>query len=283
MFRTTVLGTFGLVAACSAVDSLGRDQAALTDAQCDNFAVDGKVQICHATGSATSPYRIIKVSENACVAGHTVHPGDYIAIDDPTCQGLGCLPDDAPCDASLPCCEGSVCGAGGTCVPAIDPGDGCPSGTIGRSFAADGLSFTYIFDAFVASSGPGVDAAQSTKDCHVAFTFEVPFGHTWSMSWDHRGYVQLPAGVGAEQSARYAQGTATVDGGLSDFSGPVANDYLSRDVVDELDFGNGMCDGGTFTVDADAQVRLLFDLTQPAQITTDSIDGKVEITECGGT
>jgi len=87
-------------------------EEALSAEQCNYFAVDGKVQICHRTGSTTKPYTILKVSEAACVSAHALHAGDYVAVGDPTCQGGGCLPENAPCDATLPCCDGSSCTAG---------------------------------------------------------------------------------------------------------------------------------------------------------------------------
>jgi hypothetical protein len=98
--------------------------------QCTYFDVNGKDTICHYTGSATHPYTIVKTSDQGCINGHAGHEHDYIAVDDPTCQGGGCLPESAPCDATLPCCSGSTC-SNGTCVPAcvyaVDPAT-CPTG-----------------------------------------------------------------------------------------------------------------------------------------------------------
>ena len=93
----------------------GTSHSALTAAQCSYFDTNGKVQICHATGSAKHPYTILKVSETACASIHSGHAGDYIAVNDPTCGGGGCLPASAPCDATLPCCDGSAC-TGGICT-----------------------------------------------------------------------------------------------------------------------------------------------------------------------
>lgn len=85
--------------------------------QCVYFATGGKVSICHATGSAKNPFVLIETSEQACVNGHADHPGDYVAVGDPTCQGGACLPSEAPCDATLGCCAGLTC-VDGTCVAA---------------------------------------------------------------------------------------------------------------------------------------------------------------------
>jgi len=42
-------------------------------------------------------------------------------------------------------------------------GSGCPQGTIGHSFANDRLSFTLIFDQFIAYQGPNVPAANKRR------------------------------------------------------------------------------------------------------------------------
>src|SRR4051794_14354706 len=100
--KSWLITVAGLLAACAPppVDpALGSSQAALTAAQCSTFAANGKDQICHKTGSSRHPYTILRVDEDACVTAHAAHPGDYIAIDDPTCAGGGCLPDGAPCDS----------------------------------------------------------------------------------------------------------------------------------------------------------------------------------------
>lgn len=119
-----------LAAGCSAATSsegdeqgsLGSDEATLTADQCDYFDVNGMVQICHGLGNGK--YRILRLAEQACVNAHSAHAGDYVTstdpsspLYDPTCQGLGCLPEAAPCDATLPCCDGLTC-KDGTCQSA---------------------------------------------------------------------------------------------------------------------------------------------------------------------
>ncbi len=99
-------------------EHVGVADEALTAQQCNYFAQDGKVQICHRTASQTKPYTILKVSEAACVNAHALHAGDYVAVNDPNCQGVGCLPQGAPCDPTVPCCEGFSC-TNGTCTPNV--------------------------------------------------------------------------------------------------------------------------------------------------------------------
>ncbi len=90
---------------------------AITAEQCDYFQVGGKVAICHATGSVRTPYVRMVSSVQACEAHAAVHPDDYIAASDPQCQGgLVCLSENAPCDATLPCCDGLTCGTSGVCT-----------------------------------------------------------------------------------------------------------------------------------------------------------------------
>lgn len=84
---------------------------ALTAAQCDHYQVDGRVTICHATGSATNPLVVLRISELACINTHADHPNDRIAVDG-SCGPEACLPVDAPCDPTVPCCDGLACVAG---------------------------------------------------------------------------------------------------------------------------------------------------------------------------
>lgn len=89
--------------------------SALTEAQCLYFDQNGKDLICHATHSAKNPFVLLKVSENACIQAHAQHEGDYISVNDPTCNGQGCLPLNAPCDPLVPCCGNGVC-TNGVCT-----------------------------------------------------------------------------------------------------------------------------------------------------------------------
>jgi len=98
---------------------IGSGSAALTVDQCAFFEVNGSVQICHHTSSAKNPYVIIKVAEEGCASGHAGHALDYIAYNDPTCSGQGCLPLGAPNDPEdpVPCCEGLQYDSTGHCAP----------------------------------------------------------------------------------------------------------------------------------------------------------------------
>lgn len=100
------------------VASTSPTTAALTAEQCSYFAVDDRITICHRTSSATKPYTIVRTNIASC-GGHADHEGDYVAYDDPTCSGQGCLPYGAPTDGTVECC-GNLVDQAGTC--------GCPTG-----------------------------------------------------------------------------------------------------------------------------------------------------------
>src|SRR5215831_7906020 len=148
---------------------VGSVQSALGDDQCSFFDVDGSVQICHHTSSATHPFTIIKTSVQGCINGHADHAQDYIAVGDPTCQGGGCLPETAPCDATVPCCDGLTC-QDGTCVaPPTCPCSGSP-----------------VWDT----------AVSSTK---IACTNPDP--STFAFSWINGSFSVGVGGVGTAQAA----------------------------------------------------------------------------------
>jgi hypothetical protein len=102
-----------------ASERLGTTSSALSTDQCAYFETNGTTTICHATNSTTNPYVLIRVSESACVNAHANHPRDFIDVSGGSCNGAACLPETAPCDATLPCCGNLTC-TSGTCT--------CPSG-----------------------------------------------------------------------------------------------------------------------------------------------------------
>lgn len=108
---------FATGAGCQLSDEpvLGQAGDELSAAQCDYFAVNGKVTICHLTGAARKPYNVLKIAVAGC-DDHSSHDGDYVAVGDPTCNGQGCFPAGAPYDGSVECCEG-LSPVDGTCQP----------------------------------------------------------------------------------------------------------------------------------------------------------------------
>jgi len=150
---------------------LGEASQHLDSDQCVFFDVNGKDTICHHTGSTSHPFTLIRISDQACIAGHSGHAGDYITsldpaspLYDPTCDGQGCLPTAAPCDGTLDCCTGSC--VSGTCVDPCAPNP-CQNG---GSCAASGSSFTCTcaggFTGTTCETPPA--QAEPTIGCHDA-------------------------------------------------------------------------------------------------------------------
>jgi hypothetical protein len=156
-------------------------------------------------------------------------------------------------------------------------GTGCPQGSVGQSFANDRLSFTMIFDSFVASSGPGVPVTESRKNCQLNINLRIPNGFSYSVAtFDYRGYMNLPAGVAAEQKVTYYfQGEVKQASAGLRFTGPVNRDYLSRDTLG-LAAMLWMACGRNVPLNVNSQVRLTGLLSRQAQVTSDSFDGKVK-------
>ena len=94
-------------------DELGRVEAPLTEADCILGAVNGKVQICHETGSDTNTFVLISVATSACQKAHADHATDYVT-EDGTCP-----PKDNGGGGHLPVCPVFV-----ACR------DACPEGTM---------------------------------------------------------------------------------------------------------------------------------------------------------
>jgi hypothetical protein len=159
-------------------------------------------------------------------------------------------------------------------------GTGCPSGTVSTALSSDRTTFTMIFDKFVASSGPGVPVTEQRKNCQVNVDLRYPNGWSYSIvSVDYRGYAQLPAGVSATQKANYYfAGQTQQVSSESVFNGPYDNDYLSSDKIPISAYIWSPC-GAISRGNVNAQVRLSGNaaaLSRGAQVTVDSIDGKVK-------
>ena len=159
-------------------------------------------------------------------------------------------------------------------------GTGCPQGTVGSSLSNDRRHATLIFDVFVASSGPGDPVTENRKNCQVNINVHAPRSVAWAanLRLDHRGYVQVPAGVSATQSdTAYSSQILLGQPQSTTFTGPVARDYLSTDsyVLSSLD--TLLCKGElVFPANINAQVRLVGPPSVSAQITQDSIDIALE-------
>lgn len=155
-------------------------------------------------------------------------------------------------------------------------GSGCPQGTVGTSFNVERSQFTLIFDAFIASKGPGVPATEATKSCQINLNLHIPQGWQYSIATvEHRGFVQLPKKMKASQQVTYYfQGDGDLASADSSFVGPVARDYLIRDTLPFSTVAWSSCN-------ISRPMNMVTELalkggTEPGQITNDSTGGRVE-------
>lgn len=156
-------------------------------------------------------------------------------------------------------------------------GTGCPQGSIATTINDSRTTFTLIFDAYLASTGPNIPITESRKDCQINLNLHIPGGFTYTIGKiDYRGYVQLGAGAtAASKSTYYFSGQSLQADCNTPFKGPLAKDYL---ISNEIPLASWVwCPCGVSTpVNIKNQILILPGFSgQANQITTDSIDGKV--------
>ncbi len=162
-------------------------------------------------------------------------------------------------------------------------GNGCPDGTMRAVFAPDGLSFTILFDQFVADTADG--GRRASMACNALLPITIPEGQRMEITRvDYRGFVNVPAR--GKASLRSVFNFVERRGGERDkdkinirfnFSGPVAENYELS--TGDLNDGRGPnetevspCGGDTFLrIRNEAQV--VAPRGEQAQLTVDSIDG----------
>ena len=84
--------------------------------------------------------------------------------------------------------------------------NGCPEGSYALTFAPDGLSFSLLFDRFVAQTSPSqvIDVMR----CHLIVPVDVPENTRMTITRiDYRGFVKVPVGgIGVLRAAYSFQG-----------------------------------------------------------------------------
>lgn len=226
--------------------SVATATSALSAEQCDYFEANGKVTICHATGSATNPVVVVRVSTAACVNAHAGHSGDRIAVDG-NCGPGACLPQSAPHDGTVPCCSGfapvggictdvdecgtaGVCGVGATCTNTTGSYTcACNTGYTGASTTGAAASCTDIDEC--GTGNGGCDALTTCTNTAGSRTCGAcPSGYTGSGDTGCTRAVQCPPtptiptcswNVGAQASVNELSGVvANPAGAWSYFYGP---------------------------------------------------------------
>jgi len=156
-------------------------------------------------------------------------------------------------------------------------GTGCPQGSVGSFISDDRLTFTLIFDSFVASIGPGVPITSSRINCQLNINLQYPSGFQYSvLGTDFRGYAGLDSGVTGVQSANYYfSGSSAQASTSTTFKGPLSGDYLVSDKIPFTSTIWSPC-GAALPLNVNSQVRLTTTNTKASGLLTeDSIDGKV--------
>jgi hypothetical protein len=163
-------------------------------------------------------------------------------------------------------------------------GNGCPQGTMRAVFAPDNLSFSVLFDQFVAEV---TDPAAATRDimaCDILIPIQIPPGLQMKITAvDFRGFAALPekargmlhsifnfrgrGGDGDRMNLRFA------------FNGPKTENYeLSSEDLSPGNTETSPC-GGAFHLRILNQLRVQTPKKgERASLTLDSVDGSSEAT-----
>lgn len=168
-------------------------------------------------------------------------------------------------------------------------GNGCPAGTMQAVFAPDNLSFTILFDKFVADTTTAKNGRVDVMSCDAVLPITIPPGQQMEITRvDYRGFANIPAGgrgllqssfnfVGTRQFQQFDDPRDRINFRFN-FSGPVADNYeLSSGSMNK---GRGMSQtevspcGGQASLVIRNTVQVVSSGGQQAQLTVDSIDGQ---------
>jgi hypothetical protein len=154
-------------------------------------------------------------------------------------------------------------------------GTGCPDGTASVALDAERDQLSLDFQDFVATKGPGSSPADANKSCQVNLNLHIPQGWQYSIATiEYRGLVQLPKKMKASQTATYYfQGDGNFASADSSYAGPVSRTYLIRDTLPFSTVAWSSCaTARPLNITTELQLK---GGTDPGQITTDSIDGRL--------
>jgi hypothetical protein len=161
-------------------------------------------------------------------------------------------------------------------------GNGCPQGTMRAVFAPDGLSFSLLFDQFVAEVADPSKGASDIIACNALIPMQIPAGMQMQITRvDLRGFAALPARAkGLLHSVFNFRGHSGDGNRMNlryDFEGPMTENYeLSSDVLSPGETESSPC-GGSFHLQIANQLRLRSSKKgEAASLTLDSIDGAAE-------
>ena len=125
-------------------------------------------------------------------------------------------------------------------------GNGCPAGTMNVVFAPDNLSFSILFDQFIASAEGGKADRRDVMTCDALIPIELPANMQMEITRvDYRGFIALPQQARARLHALFNFRGRGGDGDRLnmrfDFSGPVMDNYeISTDLPNNITTGTEM-------------------------------------------
>lgn len=162
-------------------------------------------------------------------------------------------------------------------------GNGCPANTMRVAFAPDNLSFSILFDQFVAQIGEGRNGMDAMT-CNAIIPIELPDNMQMEITRvDFRGFVSLPQGTVANLTSMF---NFAGPGGDRDrmnlrfnFAGPVQDNYDIS--TDAMNAAGGVQQSELSPCGGTVQLRVMNQLRvqsrsragEAAQVTIDSIDG----------
>lgn len=162
-------------------------------------------------------------------------------------------------------------------------GNGCPSGTMRAVFAPDNLSFTLLFDQFIAQTDVTGNAHRDIMSCNLILPIDIPENMQMEITRvDYRGFVGLPAGSRARLVSVFnflGKGGDRDRINLHfDFQGPVTDAYeISTDAMNQTgqlaQSEVSPCGGHVGLRVMTRLVLMSRSKTDNASITLDSIDG----------
>lgn len=161
-------------------------------------------------------------------------------------------------------------------------GNGCPAGTMRVVFAPDNLSFSILFDQFVAQAEGGRGERRDVMTCDALIPIEIPAGLQMEITRvDYRGFVALPEKARARLHALFNFRGRGGDGDRLNmrfnFQGPVMDNYeITTDLLNETKTGTEISPcGGQTVLRVYNQLQVISRKAgETAQATVDSIDGQ---------
>lgn len=161
-------------------------------------------------------------------------------------------------------------------------GNGCPAGTMNVVFAPDNLSFSILFDQFVAQASGNGGERRDVMICDALIPIEIPPNMQMEITRvDYRGFIALPQQGRAQLQALFNFRGRGGDGDRLNlrfnFQGPVTDNYvISTDLLNDSSPNTEIspCGGSTVLRVFNRLQVLTRTPGEQAQATIDSIDGQ---------